>query len=370
MPHLGGAFFMKLQKIIEAHRAGEIEIAISAYIDHIANGNINNNILVLLITALFQKGDIQEAEIYLNNFKTIELTNNNKNTIANLYLNANKAVIAEKYYREVLNQDPYKVDSLIGLLACFIEQEKYTDAILLYETNIEVLREIRDARYNLALAYQKIKRNEDSIFLYNEILKEDEAHYKSLLNLIGLYAENKELINSELIYNKANKLYKENLQITVSWAYALKINGKKDQALDIIEKILQVKDEVNALKLAAAIKLETNDKISALLYFKRILALELDEEIMLVVADILVEYKSVSEAASLYEILLKRNYENIKARSGYVNVKQFMCDWARINENLDLCLENLSLNPLTAMALTDDPMLLLKISTKFSESLN
>jgi tetratricopeptide (TPR) repeat protein len=368
MPHLGGAFFMSLQKIIEAHRAGEMEIAVKGYYDHIAREIINSNVITLLASALFQKGNIEEAEFILNKYQNIEFTLNDKLKIATLYLLVKQPKKSEEIYRTIKGEHPFSIEIEKGLAASLIELKKYEEAIkILQEAFLKEKKDI-DIIYNLALAFQKLKKYSLAISYYEQILIIDKNHHGSVLNLISLYSE-------VGLFYKAFELY-ENFKINnkidegilFSYCYALKKSGKLQEALIILGPLLD-KQIVNALKLAAAIKIETNDQDSALLLFQKILNTEIDIDILRATADILMDKKQFKETFELYKIANKIEPKNPRIHSGLLNIMKNICEWEEIDHFIELCLSNSQFNPLTALAITDNKLLLKKFAINFIDCL-
>jgi tetratricopeptide (TPR) repeat protein len=206
-----------------------------------------------------------------------------KTRLVNLYLTLDENDKALELLRDLRSILPESHNVDITISRILLSQEKYAEAIMIMEDVLQTNPELTVVRYLLGMAYYRNNENykaeeqlkfiptesnlyEDSIFLRVKMLSESDNHQgaidllqkevddaatrkPSFYILLGsLYRENDEVEKGRKIYEKAARLYPEDIDLLYNYGIFLEKIGEQEEAMTKMQEVL-VHDRDNGAAL-------------------------------------------------------------------------------------------------------------------------
>jgi tetratricopeptide (TPR) repeat protein len=196
-----------------------------------------------------------------------------KTRLVNLYLTLDENDKALELLRDLRSILPESHNVDITISRILLSQEKYAEAIMIMEDVLQTNPELTVVRYLLGMAYYRNNENykaeeqlkfiptesnlyEDSIFLRVKMLSESDNHQgaidllqkevddaatrkPSFYILLGsLYRENDEVEKGRKIYEKAARLYPEDIDLLYNYGIFLEKIGEQEEAMTKMQEVL------------------------------------------------------------------------------------------------------------------------------------
>ena len=153
-------------------------------------------------------------------------------TLGAALVQMNQPDAAVEQFNLVLKKDPASVTALDWLAKTFITQQRYSSAIALLKTSPadEVLQ------MDLVIAYSKSGRNDESIRILSQMIKDRPASAVAHSGLATIYTQQNRLEDAIAEFKEALRLGPHNDEIQVSYAKTLILLSDFEAALPVVQE--------------------------------------------------------------------------------------------------------------------------------------
>jgi len=170
---------------------------------------------------------------------------------------------AEKFYREVLLQDPAHMGALINLAAVYIHQKKTTDAEKTLRKILRIDPKNTKAIVNLGIINLTLNQREQARMRFQEALRINPREETALINLAFLAKQEDNTSLAEKYYKDILSIDSENFEVLLAYASLLEKNSRFKEALSCYQKTLEVPAVIENEQLYGRVR----DRIDLLRYY-------------------------------------------------------------------------------------------------------
>ncbi|MCG8373750.1 MAG: tetratricopeptide repeat protein [Balneolales bacterium] len=142
-------------------------------------------------------------------------------------------------YRDILNQNPNHVDSLVNLSAIVYNQNPQ-DSLNLLRKARQIAPENASVHFNLGNILQRHGYREKAIREFRQVIRLQPQHAEAYLRLGNLFSESSRLEDAVFCYNKAFYLKPEDVRVVNNLTDLLNRQGKYEEAEAMAKKTLQL----------------------------------------------------------------------------------------------------------------------------------
>ncbi|MBI3234797.1 MAG: tetratricopeptide repeat protein, partial [Bacteroidetes bacterium] len=144
---------------------------------------------------------------------------------------------AEKYYQSAVDIYPYR-DFINGLATIQNLKGDFTNARNNFLKALSIADSIPDYWHNLGIAYQGLKKLDSSIYAYETAIKYNPDYIKSIINLSGVYGEDKQFEKAIATCRRAMQLNPAETRLYSNMCVYFRDMGNKDSAVYYYNKSL------------------------------------------------------------------------------------------------------------------------------------
>lgn len=170
---------------------------------------------------------------------------------------------AERFYQEVLRQDPAHTGALVNLAAIYIHQNKTADAEKTLQRILRIDPKNTKALVNLGIINLTLNEREQAKRRFQEALRIDSQEETALINLAFLANQENELALAEGYYKDILRIAPQNAQVLLAYASLLEKNSRFAEALSCYQKSLEVPAVIENPQLSRQVE----DRINVLRYY-------------------------------------------------------------------------------------------------------
>jgi len=170
---------------------------------------------------------------------------------------------AEKFYREVLLQDPAHMDALTNLAAVYIHQKKITDAEKILRKILRIDPKNTKAIVNLGIINLTFNQREQAKMRFQEALRINPREETALINLAFLAQQENNTALAEKCYKDILSIDSENSEVLLAYASLLEKNSRFAEALSCYQKSLEMPTVIDNEQLYGRVR----DRIDLLRYY-------------------------------------------------------------------------------------------------------
>jgi Tfp pilus assembly protein PilF len=147
---------------------------------------------------------------------------------------------AQRFYREVLVQDPAHMGALINLAAVYIHQKKTTDAEKTLRKILRIDPKNTKALVNLGIINITLNEVEQARTRFQEALRIDPREETALFNLAFLANREGDTALAETYYKDILSITPQNAEVLLAYASLLERDGRFAEALSCYQRSLEV----------------------------------------------------------------------------------------------------------------------------------
>ena len=170
---------------------------------------------------------------------------------------------AEKFYREVLLQDPAHMGALTNLAAVYIHQKKITDAEKILRKILRIDPKNTKAIVNLGIINLTFNQREQAKMRFQEALRINPREETALINLAFLAQQENNTALAEKCYKDILSIDSENSEVLLAYASLLEKNSRFAEALSCYQKSLEMPTVIDNEQLYGRVR----DRIDLLRYY-------------------------------------------------------------------------------------------------------
>ena len=262
-----------LDRAIELHKKGNIEEALSKYLEILKEQNNNARLLFYIGNAYLQTKKFDLAIDYYK--KTISTDQNYfkaYNNLGGTLSTLGRYEEAVEIYKKTLKINPDFSEAYSNLGSCYHNLKDHEESIINYNKAIKLNPDNFVAYNNLGSTYKEINQNENAISNYNKAIQIKPDYYIAYNNLGNLFQEIK-------LYEDAVKNYEKVIELKPDYKYAI---GKliharmrisdwqnyEEQLNNLVYSIKKSNKTINPFPFLSLIDNPTYHKINAEIYVK------------------------------------------------------------------------------------------------------
>ena len=170
---------------------------------------------------------------------------------------------AEKFYHEVLLQDPAHMGALTNLAAVYIHQKKTTDAEKTLRKILRIDPKNTKAIVNLGIIDLTLNQREQAKMRFQEALRINPREETALINLAFLAQQEDNTDLAEKCYKDILSIDSENSDVLLAYASLLEKNSRFAEALSCYQKSLELPEVIDNEQLYGRVR----DRIDLLRYY-------------------------------------------------------------------------------------------------------
>jgi len=170
---------------------------------------------------------------------------------------------AERFYQEVLVQDPAHMGALTNLAAVYIQQKKTADAERTLQKILRIDPKNTKALINLGIISLNRNQPDQAKERFQEALRIDPREETALINLAYLASQENDTALAEKYYKDILSITPQNVQVLLAYASLLEKNSRFAEAISCYQKSL----DVPAVKENDQLCRQIRDRIDVLRYY-------------------------------------------------------------------------------------------------------
>lgn len=261
----------------------------------------------------YEKGNIHESinliKESIKYYKSAEVYNN-----LGLLLQESDLSEAEKYYKKSIELDPQYIKACNNLAILKFKQNKFDEAIGWFKKGLAINQNDSETNFNLALTLQKIDKKDKAKKFYLKTLQNDK-HFESGKNLVGIYLEEDDFVNAESIIEK---YFKESDSYNFLKGNISKAKEEYDEAIEHYLKSMRIiPNYIDAyINLGSSYFLKGELENAEELYKQMISSGLVDPRLFFSLGVTLYEKGNYSEAESYIKKAIDLDSENVKFHLG------------------------------------------------------
>jgi predicted Zn-dependent protease len=270
--------------------------------------------------------------------------------LAQIQISRNEYAAALSAANEILQADPNNQYARLIRARAFLAQNKFSESRSALEETLRINPAQRDAKYQLGFVNFKEGKLKEAEAIFQEIYNLDPPDIRGLLGLTEVYVAQKQNDRALKLIEEAKAKFPKATGLDVAWGNIAIRSGKFDEAISVLGKVLAA-DPGNFdihMRLAEAYR-QKGDLAKATEIWKKaneIMPNQMQPVLSRALA--LEQLNRRSEAAPLYEQILKAEPDNVVALNNY---SFFLADQGN---NLD---QALSLAQKARSKAPNDPMI-------------
>ncbi len=161
---------------------------------------------------------------------------------------------AEQYYRQVLDNSPDHIDTLINLSAIYIQEDRLPDARELLDTVLALDPGNAKALVNQGLIAMHGHQNDQARAAFEEALRKNPSEKTALTNLAYMAQQANDIVTADHYYKKLIKIDPDDTRILLAYANLLEQHERFDEAIALYRQSLKVYKQQDDMDFSNRIK--------------------------------------------------------------------------------------------------------------------
>jgi len=228
-----------LDQALRHHQAGELDKALSLYLEILRNDANNTDILHLLGILYAQLTDYDTAKSFLE--KAIRIQPHSPsfhNSLGNVYKHLGNYTKARTEYEQAIQLNPHNATALNNLGNILYQQDNYQDASQHYQAAIRLKPDYVDAHYNLGLCYVRLNDQPAAQQSFEKTIHYQPDHDQAHNQLGQIYQQQQKYTEARQHYQKCLTIYPEQTQVLHNLATNYLSEGNKQDAIECFVKTI------------------------------------------------------------------------------------------------------------------------------------